>query len=198
MSVASPLGPGERRAAARVFADAFVDDPGWRDSGPAHRGRRHAFVRRVCGGELWAAPRTGGTVLVTHDEGKPSAAVVWFAPGAGGSPLLTAAQAPGPLLAGPAVVRRGLAAQDVMSSGHPAEPHLHVSLLAVSPQHQRGGRGRALLEAAIAEADRLGVPAYLDTANPANLPYYHGFGFRTTGEARLPRGAPMWFLLRAR
>lgn len=189
--------PGERRSVARMFSDAFVDDAGWTAVGPDDRERRRRFARRVCGGELWAARRAGGDVLVTSDDGEPTAAIVWFGPEARtSSPWLTIGQAPGSALGGPGALRRSLAADATMGAGHPHEPHLYVSLLAAHPRRQRGGRGRVLLEAALAEATRLGVPAYLDTANPANLPYYHRFGFRPTGEATLPRGAPIWFLVK--
>ena len=106
------------------------------------------------------------------------------------------AQAPAAVRAGPGVLRRSLAADSALSAGHPAEPHLFVALLAAHPRHQRGGRGRALLTAAIERAQTLEVPVYLDTANPANLPYYRSFGFAVVGEARLPRGAPLWYLQR--
>jgi hypothetical protein len=49
---------------------------------------------------------------------------------------------------------------------------------------------------AIARAGELGVSTYLDTANPANLPYYGSFGFACTGERDLPRGASIWFMHR--
>ena len=40
------------------------------------------------------------------------------------------------------------------------------------------------------------APVYLDTANPANVPYYASFGFEEIGRAALPRGATMWFMRR--
>ena len=197
MIAARELPRAGRRAAARMFGDAFVDDPGWIDTGPDSRRRRWQFARRVCGGEIRAAPRVGGRVLATFDDGVPSAVIVWYPPEVRASLRLLAAVAPGAVLAGPAVVRRGLLSQGVLDAGHPVEPHVFVSLLAVDPRFQRGGRGRALLNAAIAAAVRLNVATYLDTANPDNLPYYRSFGFALTGEARLPRGAPLWYLLRA-
>jgi GNAT superfamily N-acetyltransferase len=136
-------------------------------------------------------------VRVTRDAGAPSAALVAYGPEARhGTALLTAAGSPGAILAGPVAGIRALRADATMSAGHPHEPHVFVSLLAADPRHQRGGRGRALLSAAIAEAQDAGVPTYLNTANPANLPYYGSFGFTIVGEAVLPRGAPLWHLLR--
>jgi GNAT superfamily N-acetyltransferase len=193
----SPLPDGLRTAAARVYADAFVDDPGWRSVGPDGRRRRWRYVRRICGAEVRVARRLGGTVLATFDDGAPSGVLVFYPPeGRPASWRMTVAQAPGAALAGPVVVARSLVADGVLGGGHPDEPHLYVSLLAVSPALQRGGRGRALLGDVLRWADELGVPAYLDTANPDNLPYYRSFGFALTGEARLPRGAPLWYLLR--
>ena len=38
--------------------------------------------------------------------------------------------------------------------------------------------------------------AHLDTANPANVPYYASNGFEEIGKADGPRGASMWFMRR--
>jgi hypothetical protein len=37
------------------------------------------------------------------------------------------------------------------------------------------------------------APAYLESSNPDNIPYYQRFGFEITGEITLPDGGPsMW------
>jgi ribosomal protein S18 acetylase RimI-like enzyme len=94
------------------------------------------------------------------------------------------------------VLWRSLAADAAMHKHHPEDPHFYVWMLGVSPQHQRTGVGRALLSTALARAEEFGLPAYLETANPENLPYYASFGFREVGEATLPRDAPIWFMMR--
>jgi len=48
----------------------------------------------------------------------------------------------------------------------------------------------------MAKADAVEVPTHLTTAKPDNLPYYASFGFAITGEVSLPRGAPLWYMLR--
>jgi GNAT superfamily N-acetyltransferase len=193
----APLAAGERAAAARMYADAFVDDPGWRAVGPNRRRALWHCIRRIYGAELAYAERCGGFVLATRDEGLPSAAIVVYPPRRWPLPWWTIGYgAAGGLLAGPASLARMLRGQATLDRGHPDEPHLFVSLLAVDPAHQRGGRGRVLLNEALRRADEAGVPAYLDTANPANLPYYRSFGFELIGEERLPRDAPLWLLLR--
>jgi ribosomal protein S18 acetylase RimI-like enzyme len=105
-------------------------------------------------------------------------------------------QALGPTLAGPAVLWRSLVADAEMHKHHPHDEHFFVWMLAVSPRHQRSGVGRALLTTALERAEELGTYTYLETANPDNLPYYASFGFQQTGETKLPRNAPIWFMIR--
>jgi hypothetical protein len=44
--------------------------------------------------------------------------------------------------------------------------------------------------------DAEGAPAYLESTNPANVPYYQRFRFEVTGEITVPDGGPpiwqMW------
>jgi GNAT superfamily N-acetyltransferase len=185
--------------ASVVIADAFIDDPGWAAVGPDDRNRRHAYLRRTCRGALNVARRWGGPIWHVEVDGRVAGVLTSVDPGRWPPPHLrsVAYQALGPLLAGPAVLLRSLSADTMQNNGHPAEDHLYVWLLTVSPRMQRGGVGRALLSTALERADAKGVPAHLSTANPENLPYYHSFGFEPSGEVVLPRGAPLWFLDRS-
>jgi N-acetylglutamate synthase-like GNAT family acetyltransferase len=70
--------------------------------------------------------------------------------------------------------------------------------LAVDPPVQRSGVGHTLMERVLADAEAARLPIYLETAKPENVPYYRGFGFVETGRERLPRGAPLWLMLRPR
>ena len=88
---------------------------------------------------------------------------------------------------------RALRASSVQDGGHPADEHVFLWFLAVEPAHQRQGVGRELLQRVFEDAE---APVYLDTTNPANVPYYASFGFEELGRAALPRGATMWFLQR--
>ena len=192
------LDAGHVRGAARVLADAFVDDPGWADVGPDDHGARWRYAYRTCLGAVRVARRWGGPSWCAVEDGVPAAVLTTIGPGLWPPPQLPliAFQAPGALLAGPTVIARSLRAERVIERGHPEHPHVFVWMLAVSPRRQRSGLGRALMERALAVADAAAVPAYLDTANPANLPYYGSFGFRVLDEDRLPRGAPLWFMER--
>jgi GNAT superfamily N-acetyltransferase len=192
------LPPERFDEASHVMADAFVDDPGWIAVGPDDRDRLHRYIRRVCRGSLSVAIRSGGHVWHVERDGRVAGVLSSLDPGQWPPPQIRsiASQALGPTLAGPAVLWRSLSADSVMHAGHPEEPHVFVWMLTVAPALQRAGVGRALLTHAIERAEGLGVSTYLDTANPANLPYYGSFGFEPTGERGLPRGATLWFMHR--
>jgi GNAT superfamily N-acetyltransferase len=97
------------------------------------------------------------------------------------------------IVAGPGPIVRGLRTSAVQDGGHPEDIHVFLWFLAVNPAHQRRGVGRALLARVFEEAE---APVYLDTANPANVPYYASLGFEEIGRGALPRGATMWFMRR--
>ncbi len=59
--------------------------------------------------------------------------------------------------------------------------HYYLSLLATHPDHRGRGVGQALLTEDLARWDALGVPAYLESTNPANDHRYERFGFRSVG-----------------
>lgn len=184
--------------ASVVLADGYLDDPGWVAVGPDDRARRHSYTRRVCRGALSIVDRWGGRIWCVQRDGAVAGVLTSCDPGQWPPPQLRSIgkQALGPMLAGPAVLWRSLAADAAMHKHHPEDPHFYVWMLAVSPQHQRTGVGRALLNTALKRAEEFGLPAYLETANPENLPYYSSFGFRETGEAKLPRDTPIWFMMR--
>jgi GNAT superfamily N-acetyltransferase len=73
-------------------------------------------------------------------------------------------------------------------TNHPPEPaHAYLSLLATHPDHRGRGIGQALLAANLAHWDELGVPAYLESTNPANDHRYERAGFRRVGGFRAVR-----------
>lgn len=184
--------------ASVVLADAYLDDPGWVAVGPDSPRRRHAYTRRICRGALAIVDRWGGRIWCVQRDGAVAGVLTSCDPGQWPPPALraTVRQSLGPVIAGPATLWRSLAADATMHKHHPQEPHFYVWMLAVSPKHQRTGVGRALLNTALGRAEEFGLPAYLETANPENLPYYASFGFRETGEAKLPRDVPIWSMMR--
>ena len=79
----------------------------------------------------------------------------------------------------------------------PAEPHWLLDQVAVEPAAQGRGIGGAMLRFAIERAQRDGLPLFLETGVPANVPLYERFGFCTMCEADAPGGGPrIWFMRR--
>lgn len=64
---------------------------------------------------------------------------------------------------------------------HPHEPHWYLSMVGVDPARQGRGHGSALLKAGLARCDADGLPAYLESSNPKNVPLYERFGFEVMG-----------------
>ena len=194
-------------AAARLFADAFLDDPGWVAVGPDRAARRHALLRRYHRRALEVIERYGGPTYGAFDEDDAGSAAMGGAAGGrltGVAATFAAGRYPPPactilyfvagfVLAGPGPIVRGLRFSAVQEKGHPHDEHVYLWFLAVDPKHQRGGVGRALLARVYADAT---APVYLDTANPANVPYYASNGYEELGRADGPRGASIWFMRR--
>jgi GNAT superfamily N-acetyltransferase len=56
------------------------------------------------------------------------------------------------------------------------------------------GHGGALLRHALRIARDAGVPAHLETGNPANLPLYRRFGLEVRQEIVSHGGPPLWVM----
>lgn len=81
-----------------------------------------------------------------------------------------------------------------MNKFHPQEPHWYLPLIGTDPAHQGKGYGADLMAHAIWRCDERGEPAYLESSNPANVPFYERFGFKVMGEIQQgssPRLIPM-------
>jgi len=83
-----------------------------------------------------------------------------------------------------------------MAESHPAEPHWYLPLIGVEPNAQGRGFGAALLRHALARSDENGVPAYLESSNPRNIPLYQRHGFEVIGEIQIGRGPLITPMLR--
>jgi GNAT superfamily N-acetyltransferase len=180
--------------AARLVTDALHHDPGWLAVGPAHPAHRRFVANRYHRAALVVIHRHGRPIYGAYRDGALAGVAATFAAGRYPPPAYTFVRyVPGFLAAGPGPIVRGLRTSAIQERGHPEEEHVFVWFLAVDPAHQRGGLGRALLARVFEEAT---APVYLDTANPANVPYYASVGFEEIGRAALPRGATMWFMRR--
>ena len=163
--------------------------------GPDRTDHRRRVALRYHRTVISIAHRYGGPIYAAYRGGELAGVVLTCAPGRYPPPAWTFLRyVPGFLMAGPGPIVRGLRTSSLQDAGHPAEAHHFVWWLAVDPAHQRAGVGRALLSRVFEDAE---VAVYLDTANPDNVPYYASVGFEEIGRAALPRGATIYYLLRA-
>ncbi|APE23272.1 MULTISPECIES: GNAT family N-acetyltransferase [Streptomyces] len=90
------------------------------------------------------------------------------------------------------------AAVEAAAEHTPPEPHWYLAVIGADPAARGQGHGSALLRSGLAKADAAGMPVYLESSKPDNLPVYEHFGFVVLGEASLPGGGPtLWAMRRA-
>jgi len=68
-----------------------------------------------------------------------------------------------------------------MAAYHPREPHWHLPLVGVRPEHQGNGYGSALLPPVLARCDRDSKLAYLEATSPHNVRLYQRLRFEAVG-----------------
>jgi len=79
---------------------------------------------------------------------------------------------------------------------HPKEEHYYLEALGTQQDMQSKGVGSAVIRHMLDRCDAEGLPAYLESSNPRNIPFYARHGFESTGEIVVGKGAPtvtaMW------
>jgi GNAT superfamily N-acetyltransferase len=79
---------------------------------------------------------------------------------------------------------------------HPVEPHYYLEVLGTRKDRQSKGIGSAVINAVLERCDEEGVPAYLESSNPRNVPFYARHGFEVRQEVACGKDAPtcttMW------
>ena len=121
-----------------------------------------------------------GTAFVCDGFG---GAALWLPPGA--APDEAAVAAAFERSAPPERLAALFELMEKMGGHHPDEPHWYLPLIGVDPAQQGRGLGAALLRHALARVDREGMPAYLESTNPANLSLYLRHGFEVMAELRV-------------
>jgi GNAT superfamily N-acetyltransferase len=162
-----------------VLAAAFFDDPISAHLLP-DTARRHDGLRRGMGRVMRTTYIAHGGAWTTEEL---DGVAMWAKPG---DPKPSAFELMRDL---PMLVRafgrrlpRAMGAFGSVEKRRPEEDHWFLDIIAVRPDRQGAGVGSALVRAALDEADAAGLPAFLVTSQPKNLPFYERLGFAVTEE----------------
>lgn len=172
--IAQPAaGPVERDPVMDILTLAFSGDPAVRYLFPTSAAYLAHFPRLATA--MAGSALAAGTAYAAGGQ----AAALWLAPGVGPDSeaifaIIGEAVAPERL-----EVLAELGA--LMGEHHPTEPHWYLSMLGVDPSRQGQGLGAALLKEGLRRCDADGLPAYLESSSPKNVPLYERHGFEVTG-----------------
>ena len=175
-----------------TLAQAFQTDPAlsWILPDPSHRQRALRSLFRV----LAPADMRAGVVLrSTADE----TASLWRAPGQAHSGTPEFLRTVIPLVAtfGTALPR-GLKVQASIDAHRPKGRFWYLHYVGVRREHQGKGHGGRIIRAQTAIADAEGLPCWLETATPGNVPLYERLGFVTQVEWSVSGGPHFWGMMR--
>ncbi|MER5771941.1 GNAT family N-acetyltransferase [Streptomyces sp. NPDC001985] len=173
---------------SRTLARAFHDDPmmSWFFPDAA---TREARMDRYFG-TIFARQYVGHGAC----ERTASAASFWVPPGAQAVPDAETIAELMDILGDRASLFRQ--AVEAAVEHAPQEPHWYLAVVGADPAARGQGHGAALLRSGLAKADAEGMPVYLESSKPENLPFYEHFGFTVLGEAELPGGGPTLWVMR--
>lgn len=191
-----PFVRADLSATVATLARAFDEDPVMVWIFPDEQMRR----RRLPGffaSSLRGTPRNSGAEVAVL-EGRVLGAAVWLPPGAWRPPLWRQ------LVALPGVALRLGSRMAVASTTygallrvHPAKPHWYLSGIGTDPSAQGTGVGSELMRSRLVRCDAERMPAYLESSNARNVPFYGRHGFRVVGELIVPGGGPtLWLMWR--
>lgn len=94
-------------------------------------------------------------------------------------------------------IQRGTSVDESLASHKPTQPHYFLFAIGTRPALQNKGLGSQLMEAGLEQADRDGLPAYLESSKESNLHFYQKFGFEVTGKIEPGQGCPpLWAMWR--
>ena len=179
----------DRPELARSLASAFSEDPLFRWMvGPDAplEARMRIFFEAILGFTL----RQPDHLVFVSDDGRGAA--VW-------QPVDKWKVPPWAMLrVVPSMVRAFRARTPVMFGAinaiervHPAESHYYLEVLGTRRDAQGTGIGSAVMTDMLARCDEEGVPAYLESSNPRNIPFYARHGFEVRDEIVVGKGAPV-------
>jgi ribosomal protein S18 acetylase RimI-like enzyme len=184
------LREGQEQRAVDVLVTAFTADPVIRWLYPDASGYLKHFPAflRAFGGKAFAS----GTVWRLGDF---AAVALWFPPHVepdGESVVAEIRQS-----VAPNQHTDLLAVLEQMDAAHPRFPHWYLPWFGVDAAQQGKGLGSELMRNCLARVDEDHLPAYLESPNPRNIPFYERHGFEVTGVSQAGACPPVYSMLRS-
>ncbi|GAA1394049.1 GNAT family N-acetyltransferase [Luteococcus peritonei] len=185
--------------AAEVLAAAFRDDPIFTGTlrDPVRRVAALPLLWRAlaqhCAGEGW--------IDLAERDGQPAGAALWvdgLRADIGWTQVARLGLVRMGLAAGLRDALRLMSVQERIGQVHHqlmSAPHLYLLGLGVLPGRQGEGVGSELLDRGLATADRLQLPAYLETNLEQNARLYRRKGFQVVQQDTM-HGFHTWFMVR--
>lgn len=175
--------------AGAVLGRAFTTDPvfGWilGDTPRLEERLTLAFTAFAVG----ATRKPAAQVLVTPER---TAASIWLPPGQWRAPMSEVVrQAPRLLRAYGTRSPRALGLLSVVEKQHPTAPHWYLEAIGTVPEVRGQGIGPTVLTPVLDRCDEERLPAYLESSNPQNIPFYERHGFVKMPLFELPSGCPV-------
>jgi ribosomal protein S18 acetylase RimI-like enzyme len=190
----------QKAQAAQVLARAFLVDPAYAALFPDSVERERA-LQRLFGAVVGYSLVYG----LVHTTPAGEGAACWLSPGNTKVTLwrmLRTGLGLQRAVAGfnPQARREFLAVLAYMDEVHKREapgPHWYLWALGVEPGCQGQGIGGRLIQPVLTQADKEGVPCYLETQTERNVAFYQRRGFEVVSDGVVPgQGIRIWTMLR--
>ena len=178
----------------RTLSLACQDDPAISWIMPDAQRRRERLP--ILFETLFRSDLPTGMVLRSPDD---EASSLWRAPGKADTGPWELVKSVVPLLrVFGSGIGRGIAVSNAIDAHHPKGfPYWYLHFVGVCPEWQGKGWGGAIIREGLARMAADGVPTYLETATPQNVPLYLRLGFGIVEEWDVPGGGPhFWSMLR--
>lgn len=196
MTTIRPATTADRARMAESLASAFAEDPlfSWM-AGSVPSQALEPKMRILFETFLKLDLEQPEHLVFTDDDGIGGA--VWKAPNQWKMPTSTMLRAlPGMLRAFGTKAPRMIGALTAIEKVHPKEEHYYLEALGTRQDAQSKGVGSAMIRHLLDRCDAEAMPAYLESSNLRNVPFYARHGFEKTGEIVVGKGAPtvtaMW------
>ena len=196
MTTIRPATAAERATVADALASAFADDPlfTWM-AGAGPDKPLEPKMRRMFDAFLKLDLAKPDHLVFVDEDG--TGAAIWKHPNKWKVPNGEMVRAmPGMLRAFGTRIPKMIGALNAIEKVHPKDEHYYLEALGTRKDMQSKGVGSAVMVAMLERCDAEGMPAYLESSNPRNIPFYARHGFEATGEISVGKGAPtvtaMW------